>query len=268
MAPAESDWVQAHADWLTQTADGEVLWMEGKAHQRVWLNPLHPRVQQLITGLALEIVKRYDVEGIQFDDHFGYPSTLGYDPLTLQRYQQETGHSPPVPPDLDPNQNCVAPDPDWQAWTTWRSQQITDYVQQLTTTLKRSKPSLKISISPNPQTFSKNCFLLDWQRWQQLGLIDELVLQIYREKQEDFERELAAPSVLRAKAEIPVMVGILTGLKNRPVPIDRIQQQTQWARDNSFAGISYFFYESLWHLTDESPGDRRAKFRQFFRDGL
>ncbi len=34
-----------HPDWLTQRQDKSVIWWEGKVHQRVWLNPLHPQVQ-------------------------------------------------------------------------------------------------------------------------------------------------------------------------------------------------------------------------------
>jgi len=264
MAPAESEWVTAHPDWLTQNAQGETMWLEGKHHQRVWLNPLQPDVQQLITALALELVTRYDVDGIQFDDHFGYPSSLGYDPFTVEQYRQETGQNPPPPPPLDANQNCVSSDPAWQAWTNWRSDKITDYLQTLVQVLKVAKPGLTISVSPNPQTFSKNCFLADWQKWQQRGLIDQLVLQIYREKQIDFVRELQDPTVQQAQKQIPVIVGILSGLKNRPVPFDRLQKQSQWAQENGFAGVAYFFYESLWNFTDASDQTLQAR-QDFFR---
>ena len=204
------------------------------------------------------------MDGIQFDDHFGYPSSLGYDRLTVGQYRQETGQNPPPPPTLDPNKNCVSNDPAWQAWTNWRSDKITDYMQTLVQTLKTAKPDLTISVSPNPQTFSKNCFLLDWQQWQKKGLIDQLVLQIYREKQADFVRELQDPTVQQAQQQIPVIVGILSCLKNRPVPLDRLEKQTQWAQDNGFAGVAYFFYESLWNLPEPSQQTRQAR-QDFFQ---
>ena len=263
MAPADRRWVKSHPDWLTQNAENETVWLQGNTLPRVWLNPLHPEVQELLIELALEIINRYDIDGIQLDDHFGYPSQWGYDPLTLARYQAETGQQPPAPPKLDPNQNCVNLDSDWQAWTNWRADQITAFVQKFVTRLKSVKPDLIIAVSPNPQTFSKNCYLLDWQQWQQLGLIDELVLQVYREKQADFERELQDPAVQTAKVSIPVVVGILTGLKNRPVPFTRIQQQTDWSIAQGFAGVAYFFYESLWHLnTKETESSLDSDTRQ------
>ncbi|MEY2984808.1 MAG: hypothetical protein RLZZ568_1425 [Cyanobacteriota bacterium] len=265
MAPAASEWVKAHPDWLTHNAQGETIWLEGKKHPRVWLNPLQPDVQALITALALEIITHYDVDGIQFDDHFGYPSSLGYDPLTVARYRQETGLNPPPPPPLDPNQNCVSTDPAWQTWTHWRSEQITAYLQTLVQTLKAAKPDLIVSVSPNPQTFSKHCFLADWQQWQERGLMDQLVLQIYRDTQTAFERELTDPSVQQVKQQIPVVIGILSGLKNRSVPLDRLQSQTQWVQKNGFAGVAYFFYESLWNLSDPAEHTRQAR-QTFFQE--
>ena len=68
MAPADSNLAKKHPDWLTQKPDGETVWLEGKTHERVWLNPLNPAVQQFITDLVLEIVNQYDIDGIQFDD--------------------------------------------------------------------------------------------------------------------------------------------------------------------------------------------------------
>ena len=96
MAPADSELAKLHPEWLTQRADGSTMWLEGKMHERVWLNPLHPEVQKLIADLIVEIISNYDVEGIQLDDHFGYPSELGYDDYTVTLYQQEhNGKSPP-----------------------------------------------------------------------------------------------------------------------------------------------------------------------------
>lgn len=268
MAPAEADWVRANPQWLTANAQGETTWLEGKVIPRVWLNPLHPEVQQLMTALLVDLVSRYDVDGIQLDDHFGYPYNFGYDPLTVALYRRETGHNPPPPPLLDLNQNCVSSDPVWQAWTNWRSDKISLYVKSLVPILKAVKPNLTISISPNPQTFSKNCFLLDWQSWQKAGVIDELVLQIYREKQSAFAGELQQPLVQNTKTKIPVVVGILSGLKNRPIPSQRIQQQAQWVDNNNFAGTAFFFYESLWNLESAenvNPWALKQYWQRFYR---
>jgi uncharacterized lipoprotein YddW (UPF0748 family) len=135
---------------------------------------------------------------------------------------------------------------------------------KLSQQIKAVKPQILVSISPNPQRFSKNCFLLDWQSWQQQGLIDQLVLQVYRNQLSDFQRELQKPEVQTTKQQIPVAIGILSGLKNRPLPMSKIQEQVNFVRDKKFAGVSFFFYESLWNLGKESPEERQKQWKILF----
>ncbi len=254
MAPADSQLALHHPDWLTKRRDGNTIWWEGKTHQRVWLNPLHPEVQKFITSLAVELVSNYDVDGIQFDDHLGYPSELGYDEFTVQLYQQE--HDGKLPPaDYRDKQ-----------WIRWRADKVTAYVQELFRAVKASNPDAIFSVSPNPQYFSLNSFLADWQRWERLGLIEELIVQLYRDRQDIFIHELEQTSVVEASQHIPVSIGILSGLKGRRVLWDQIAQQVKLTRQRNFAGVSFFFYESLWNLASESPQRRQAALQYLFRE--
>ena len=253
MAPADSELAQRHPDWLTKRQDGSTIWWEGKQHQRVWLNPLRPEVQKFITALIVEIVDNYDVDGIQLDDHFGFPSDFGYDEFTVKLYQQEhEGKSPPA-------------DSKDREWIQWRADKITAYVEQLFQAIKETKSQAIVSVSPNPYQFSLKSFLLDWQKWQQKGLIEELIIQVYRHEQNSFIRELEQPEVKAAQEHIPVGIGILSGLKHRPVPLERIQQQVNATRDRHLAGVSFFFYESLWNLSTESPLYRQYRFKVLFQ---
>jgi uncharacterized lipoprotein YddW (UPF0748 family) len=252
MAPAESELVKRHPEWLTNRQDGSTIWWEGNVHQRVWLNPLRPDVQEFMTALLVEIVSDYDIDGVQLDDHFGYPAELGYDDYTLLLYQQEhDGKSPPE---------------DYQdsEWVHWRADKITAYVETLFHELKKHNPKAIISVSPNPQHFSLNSFLMDWHQWERKGLIEELVVQLYRDSNESFIKELEQPELLAAKEHIPVGIGILSGLKGRPILWHKINQQVKIARQHEFAGISFFFYESLWNLATESPQRRQAALKRLF----
>ena len=85
----------------------------------MWLNPLRPDVQKFMTDLIVEIVSNYDVDGIQLDDHFGYPSEFGYDEYTVKLYQKE--HQGQLPPS----------DPQDADWVGWRADKITAYVETL-----------------------------------------------------------------------------------------------------------------------------------------
>jgi uncharacterized lipoprotein YddW (UPF0748 family) len=252
MAPADSELAKRHPDWLTQRQDKSVIWWEGKVHQRVWLNPLHPQVQNFITDLVSEIITNYDIEGIQFDDHFGYPADFGYDETTIKLYQRE--HSGELPPQ------------DYQdkAWIQWRADKITDYMNSLAQTIKKLQPRAIISLSPNPYTFSLESYLLDWQKWQQKNLIDELIVQVYRTDMNAFDLELSQPELQQARESIPVAIGILSGLKGRPIPMVNITQQVEKSRQKNF-GVSFFFYETLWNISNESPSYRRRIFREILQ---
>ncbi|MBD2665746.1 hypothetical protein B6N60_02248 [Richelia sinica FACHB-800] len=251
MAPADSLLAKNRPQWLTNRRNGSRIVKEG-IHDRVWLNPFRPDVQQFILDLIVEIAKNYDIDGIQFDDHFGLPSELGYDAYTVALYRKEhRGKAPPKNP-LD------------REWLNWRANKITKFMERVFKAVKTVNKNCLISVAPNPQRFSYDFFLADWQKWERMGLIEELVLQIYRDDLKVFVKELEYPEVKAAKSHIPVSIGILTGLKNRSISMEQIQTQVQKVRERNFAGVSFFFYETLWNLSQEKAETRQATWQQIF----
>ncbi|WP_066424602.1 glycoside hydrolase family 10 protein [Anabaena sp. 4-3] len=251
MAPADSLLAKRRPQWLTNRYDGTRIVKEG-THDRVWLSPFRPDVQRFIQDLIVEIVKNYDVDGIQFDDHFGLPSELGYDAYTVALYKKEHRGQAPAKNPKDPE------------WVRWRANKITEFMKRVFTAIKAANKDCIVSVAPNPQRFSYEYFLADWQRWERMGLIEDLVLQVYRDDLNVFVNELEYPEVKAAKSHIPVSVGILAGLKNRAVPMQQIQTQVEKVRDRNFAGVSFFFYETLWNLTKEQPQERQTGFQNIF----
>ncbi|MGK7954544.1 MAG: glycoside hydrolase family 10 protein [Crocosphaera sp.] len=278
MIPNNSLIARKHPDWLTHSQQGLVntlfqdeleankkkqprslfkRWQNNayrkRASQLVWLNPFHPQVQQLIKGLMLEIVMNYQVDGIQLDDHFGLPVELGYDPLTIKIYQQEHGGKSPPKNPHNPQ------------WMSWRAAKMTAFMTDLVKTLKIVDPDVLISLSPNSHPFSYQNYLQDWKTWVKRGLIDELVLQVYRSDLNSFNKELYQSAVKLARKKIPVSIGILSGTLNNTVKIEQIKQQVEIVRKEGFNGVSFFYWESLWgYLTPESPYKRRRVFDEMF----
>ncbi|MEG4082944.1 glycoside hydrolase family 10 protein [Microcoleus sp. POL10_C6] len=250
MAPAESELATLHPEWLAQRRDGSTIWKEGQ-HDRVWLNPFHPEVQQFISDLILEIVANYDIDGIQFDDHFGLPVEFGYEPLTVSMYQQQIKS----PPSDDPRETF---------WVRWRADKINDFVGRVSRAIKSRKEKCIVSLSPNPFHFSLPAHLQDWFTWERRGYIQEIVLQVYRSDIKRFSAELEREEVKLAKLNIPTAIGILTGLKNNSVPLKQIQEQVQEVRKRDFAGVSFFFYESLSNWANETPEQRNYALQEFF----
>lgn len=251
MAPADSELVQQHPDWITKRQDGTFIDQQGE-HQRVWLNPFHPEVQQFILGLILEIVNNYDVDGIQFDDHLGLPTEFGYDELTLSLYEREMNGFT-LPDNLQAN-----------FWNRWRANKISEFVGRVRAAVKSVKPDCILSLSPNPFIFALSSYLQDWVNWQNQGWFDEILLQVYRSNLKDYIRELERTEIELIKSKVPVAIGILSGLKNRPTPIEQIELQVREARSRGFAGVSFFFYESLWSWAKEPSLLRNQVLQKLF----
>jgi uncharacterized lipoprotein YddW (UPF0748 family) len=247
--PAGSNLAELHPDWLTTKQDGKAIWKEGN-DPRVWLNPFRPDVQKFIIDLVTEVATKYDVDGIQFDDHFGLPHEFGYDKFTVDLYKQE--HQGKLPPKETQNEE----------WVNWRANKITLFMRDLFAAVKAAKPKAIVSISPNPYRFAKSFFLQDWARWEREGLVEELVIQLYRDKLETFVGEMNKPEVKLASQHIPVAIGILSGVKPKPISMKQIQTQVAAVRKQGLAGVSFFFYESLWKLSNEPLATRKQGFKQ------
>jgi len=232
MAPAQSELVQRHPDWVTQRRDGTQVMMEG-IHPRVWLNPAHPGVQRLIVDLVAELVGRYDVDGLQLDDHFGMPVDLGYDPYTVALYRQShNGQAPPA----------NAHDPEWMSW---RASYISQLMHQVFDTVKAANSEAIVALSPNTREFSYQHYLQDWGTWERSGYVEELIVQVYRDNLDSFSQELQRAELIQVRDHIPVAVGVLAGLKNQITDAALLAQQVEHVRDRQLAGVSFFFYETL-----------------------
>ena len=209
---------------------GNIQRIQGANRQQdphAWLNPCRARVRKFIIDLIADVVNRYPVAGIQLDDHFAFPVELGYDLFTQQLFQQN--RSPHV------------------NWNDWRAGQLTALLTEIVSSVKSIRRDCIVSISPNPLSFSKRRYLVDWQQWAELGLIDELVLQVYRDRLYVFIGELTKPEVRAIQTKIPTLIGILTGLKTRSISSETIEAQIDVIIANQFAGYSCFFYETIFN---------------------
>lgn len=246
MTPPTSELAMQHPDWLTQKQDGSQT-SESDAGEVVWLNPFHPEVQQFITNLVLEVVNNYDIDGIQFDDHMSLPREFGYDRYTTALYARETNQSPPSPHD--------------PAWTRWRADKISAFMTQLHQAVKQKKPNAVFSISPNYYDFAYKLYLQDWLTWVRKGIVDELIVQVYRQDLQQFLDQINRSELQEVKQKIPTGIGILTGLRNRPVPMWQIQAQARATQERGL-GVAFFYYESLWDQASEPAQERLSGFAQ------
>jgi uncharacterized lipoprotein YddW (UPF0748 family) len=249
MVPPLSELTVKHPDWLTQKRDGTQTSISA-AGEVVWLNPFHPEVQRFITDLVLEIVTQYDVDGIQFDDHTSLPNAFGYDSFTAALYKKETKKDP-------------HPDPQNPVWVKWRADKITAFMTQLNKAVKAKKPNAIFSVSPVSYDFAYKAQLQDWLTWFRQNIVDEVVVQIYQPDLESFLEKISRPEIQEVQQRIPTGVGVLTGLRTKPASMQLVQAKVRAARNRGL-GVSFFYYESLWELSQSLIPAQRERFQAFF----
>jgi uncharacterized lipoprotein YddW (UPF0748 family) len=237
--PADSPLAQQHPDWISCDDSGRSTF-DQDGTSTSYLNFVNPDVQRFYEELIVEFVTRYDVPAIQFDDHLSLKNSFGYDDHTLSLYAKETGRTArPAPGDAD--------------WLAWRAAKLTDFVARISRAIKAARPGIELSVSPNPYPWSYRNYVQDWPAWVEDGLVDEVVVQVYRDNMLRFQAELASPALARLKGKARLAIGVMAGQKPAPVPIDMVRAQTAMVRDFGYSGVCYFFQESLLRFT--APGE-------------
>jgi uncharacterized lipoprotein YddW (UPF0748 family) len=244
MTLPKSDLESKHPDWFTTDSRGSLIRKkkngQGKLvdDEHIWLNPCKPEVIKFMTDLISEFVDKYPaIQGIQLDDHFGIPKEMGYDDFTKNLYKTEKGITTIPKSEMELG---------WANWVDWRVSKVTNLMQAIHTKVKSTNPDCLISLSPNPQQFSRANYMADWAAWDNESLIDELVVQIYRPTAKAVTDEITkSQSLLKARDRILTGIGLYTGTRGNSRNISLIKEQTNAVRNVKYAGFSYFFYETL-----------------------
>lgn len=270
MIPASSAIVRAHPDWLTTNRAGETVpaplsphpllpaplqnfQMEISGGNIAWLNPMHPEVRQFLTDLIVDVVKRYPVDGIQLDDHFSLPMGMGYDPYTIQLYQ--FSHGGAFPPE----------DPSDSAWVAWRAQAITSLLADITQAIKQVRPGVIVSVSPNPPSFAYRNYLQDWVRWVNLGIVDEVVVQLYRDDLSVFEQDLYNSGFHSLRNQIPIAIGLYTGPLSSAKDFNRTIDEISAVQQAGYGGVAFFSWETtFWFLKQANDLEVRHTLHRLF----
>jgi len=139
-----------------------------------WLNPAQQDVQDYSFNVVMDVLQRYDVDGIHFDDYFyPYPAYNDQrdfpDDDTWAAYQRQGGKL---------------------ARADWRRDHISRFIQRVYKAIKEHKQYVKFGISPfgiwrpgHPESIhgldQYNVLYADTRLWLQKGWLDYLAPQLY-----------------------------------------------------------------------------------------
>ena len=169
-AGGDKNYENSHPEWLIKWKNGSQTW--------TILNPALPEVKQRIVDVVADILDKYDVDGIVFDDYFyqnGLPTT--YDADDYNAYLAEGGTL---------------------SQGDWRRENVNDMVRKVNAYIKSTKPWVRFGIGPAGVAASdadvaakygvEPCPGSDWQyneiysdplAWLSEGTIDFISPQVY-----------------------------------------------------------------------------------------
>ncbi len=154
-----------HPDWA---------WEYGN---RVYFAPDNPEVWQFVKDVVVDVVSRYDIDAVHFDDYF-YPYKIAG--LEIPDQEAFLDHGGAYLPDRKEE---------------WRIHNVDTIIQMLSVAIKEAKPWVKFGISPfgvwrnrdqDPIGSETKAGIVNYDglyadviKWQRLGWIDYLMPQLY-----------------------------------------------------------------------------------------
>jgi uncharacterized lipoprotein YddW (UPF0748 family) len=200
-----------------------------------WMNAFDPQVQNFMISLITEVVRNYDIDGIQGDDRLpARPSTAGYDPYTVSLYQQtHNGQSPP--------QNHLDP-----VWIDWRAGLLNNFMEKLHREVKAIKPQVLVTMAPSVFPWSKEEYLQDWPTWVKNGWVDYVFPQIYRRTTDAYTRTLESNLALMPPDKKHLFYpGMILKIGDTTPSHQTLTEMVEANRRLGIDGEVFFFYEGL-----------------------
>ena len=199
-----------------------------------WMNGFHPQVQQFMLQLVLEVVTKYDVDGIQGCDRFpAAPIQSGYDTYTVNKYQTQFNQPPP-----DNERDSQ--------WLQWRANLLTEFLTNLYQQVKAIKSNVIVSLAPAVYPFCKKNLLQDSKTWVERGLVDIIHPQIYRSDFFRYRHEVNQIKKHFNSSDLTRFApGIALKANNKYVNKQDLEKMFQLNKKIGFGGQVIFHYEEL-----------------------
>jgi len=193
----------------------------------VSLDPGVPAVEDYLVTVFMDIVNRYDVDGLNLD-YIRYPGTSwGYNPVSVARFNAEynrTGN--PLYSDT--------------TWLNWRRDQITNLVKRLNLEIKAVKPWVRLSADVwNSAATGNASYLQNWDSWTLNHWIDFVHPMSYTSTNSTFNSWCAAYVNNQHGRDVYPLVDCSNSITGNVLP------QINSVRTYGFLGTGVYSYQSI-----------------------
>ncbi|MEJ5306453.1 MAG: family 10 glycosylhydrolase [Ignavibacteria bacterium] len=218
--------------WVAKRLDGG----EKDNSNFYWMVQTRKDVQDFLIALVMEIVRNYDVDGIELD-RIRYSSLqYGYDSYTDSLYRAEHNGTPPPTTYSDP------------AWIRWRADKLNEFQARVYDSVKSVRPKLNLSNAPSlysaSQYTSYNNFCQDWVWWVNNNKIDNVQVQMYVETPSSFSSILDfMQTMVNDKSKTFPSFAVSPG--SNPLPASTVFQFIDVTRSKGFKGNAIWYSNDL-----------------------
>lgn len=204
--------------------------------EQPWLCPSNPENVKLEHDALLEVVRKYDVDGIHFD-YIRYPGADHcFCPPCRERFEKATG-KPVVMWPKDVQMKGSRRD----EWELWCQNNITTLVRSVSEDVHQLKPAMKVSaaVFRNWDT-DRHWVMQDWKLWCERGYLDFVCPMDYTESDGTYEGWMKRQTELAGKAGL--VPGIGASSSNVSLTADRVINQINLTRKYHTKGFIIFNY--------------------------
>jgi uncharacterized lipoprotein YddW (UPF0748 family) len=231
-----------HPDWVVCDKNGKQ--MEPRDGY-ISISPGIPEVRQHITKVVMNIVRKYDIDGIHFD-YIRYPegsNTLGYshDAISNARFKSNEGNSK----NLD--------------WENWQREQICDFVRNVYDSITAVKPWVRMSASvignyKKAGWNGYNIVFQDANTWMKESKIDFIVPMIYQRRDHPtapFGGALEEWKTMLNMRNVYPGLGAYRATGANGWGWNEIWEEIKLARETGFPGIVFFAMSNMFSVFNE-----------------
>ncbi|MGI6460797.1 MAG: family 10 glycosylhydrolase [Candidatus Hydrogenedentales bacterium] len=204
--------------------------------QPQWLCPSHPANQQLEIESLVELVRKYDVDGIHFD-YIRYPSSeycfcAGCRTRFEQQLNRPVAHWP---------RDVGSGGRDQDAWLEFRRQNITKVVAGVHDGARKARPGIKISAAVfRSWPHDRDTVGQDWKLWCDRGYLDFLCPMNYTPHNDSFRNMTAQQRAWTANVPSYPGIGQSTWLDR--LDAVKLIEQIAITRELGTGGFTVFNY--------------------------
>lgn len=210
---------------------------DGKPDE-TWLCPSHPENQQLEIDSMLEVLKKYDVDGLHFD-YIRYPGKNHcFCDGCRERFEKVLGKPVkewPAETELDPATK--------QAWQAFRQSNITRVVESVSRQARQLKKSVEISAAVF-RNWQVDRFQVaqDWKLWCEKGYLDFVCPMDYTPNTAQFANYIKTQQKL--VGNVPCYPGIGLSLWKPSTALWTFIEQIKMTRQFKTGGFTVFDLQS------------------------